>query len=80
MGEIVKMSQCGQDGKMTIPSVFNAVMDIATIHGKTMRVSAEDLAKKDLLWVIARTPAAARGCAKRIPLVIDARCLYSVTF
>jgi acyl-ACP thioesterase len=43
------------DSKMSIPSIFDAVMDIATIHGKKMRVSAEDLAKKDLFWVITRT-------------------------
>ena len=55
LNEIVKTSQCWQDSKMSVPAIFDAVMDIATIHGKKMRVSAEDLAKKDLFWVVART-------------------------
>ena len=55
LNEIVKTSQCDFNSKMSIPSAFATVMDIATIHGKKMNVSADDLAKKGVFWVVART-------------------------
>ena len=55
LNEFVKTSQCDFDKKMSIPSALATVMDVASIHGDKMGVSAEELSKKGLFWVVART-------------------------
>ena len=51
----VLMSDCDHNGKLFYTSFFSSFMDTATLHGDVMGVSAVDLAKLNLFWVITKS-------------------------
>ncbi len=51
----VLMSECDHNGKHFYTSFFTNFMDAATLHGDIMGVSAVDLAKLNLFWVITKS-------------------------
>lgn len=51
----VLMSECDHNGKLFYTSFFTNFMDTATLHGDIMGVSAIDLGKLNLFWVITKS-------------------------
>lgn len=51
----IYMSMCDNTSKLGIPNIFSLFMDLACEHGKQINLGAEDLAKKDLIWLTVRT-------------------------
>ena len=48
-------STCDDRGQISIPAVFNFFMDLATEHGTSIKLGADDLMKKGCIWLTSKT-------------------------
>lgn len=51
---LVPLSHCDNTSRLSVPSMFNLFMDIATDHANALKLSAKDLGE-DLFWLAIRT-------------------------
>ncbi len=51
----VLTSMCGRDGKMTIPQIFSAFMDIATEHAEILGIGYTELTPRHLFWITSKS-------------------------
>lgn len=53
--QLIHTSMCDNTSKLGIPNIFSLFMDLACEHGAQINLGADDLAKKDLIWLTVRT-------------------------
>ena len=51
----IPVSQCDNEGKLSIPSIFSIFMDMATFHAAELGVGLDKLGPKGLFWLTVKT-------------------------